>query len=304
MAEKKYKENEKHQEPLSLQSIIEEGKTVPLEELAEHPQLVRQIQEALVKLKFLPPTAVNSKYNEATEEALEAFCRASWLNNFQTGLFGKTLASRLLEGLRREEETLTLPVGIVRFNEDYKPGLGLADYKIAAKQYQLEEAVLRAVVKVESAGRAFVKGKPVILFEAHWFSYFTKGKYDRLYPNISSPTWNRSLYKGGEAEWERLHQAERLDPTAAYLSTSWGLGQILGLNYRECGYRTVQEFVMAMNASAFNQLQAMLRFIERMGLLPALRKKDWHTFARGYNGPGYHLNAYAEKLEQAYRSFL
>ena len=302
MADKKYKENEKDKEPLSLQSIIEQEKTLPLQELAEHPQLVRQIQEALVRMRLLPSTAVNSQYNEVTEEALEAFCRVNWLNNFQTGLFGKTLASRLLEGLRREEEGL--PAGIVIFNEDYKPGLGLADYKIASKQYQLEEAVLRAVVKVESAGRAFVKGKPVILFEAHWFSYFTKGRYDRLYPNISSPTWNRSLYKGGEGEWERLQQAERLDPTAAYLSTSWGLGQVLGLNHRECGYRTVQDFVVGMGQSAFNQLQAMLRFIDRMGLLVALRKKDWHTFARGYNGPSYHLNAYAEKLEQAYLSFL
>ena len=287
-------------QPLSLQQIIEEDLQVPLKELDRHPQLVRQIQEALYKTHLLPKEAVNSHYSETTEEALEAFCRANWLDNFARGCFGKTLATKLLHGLKFEQE----PLGLVVFSSTPKPGLSLADYKIVAKQFRLEEAVLRAVIKVESAGHAFIKGRPVILFEAHWFSYFTNGKYDLSHPQISSRTWNRSLYKGGEKEWERLHIAERLNPTAAYLSTSWGLGQVMGLNYRECGYRTVQEFASAMGESAFNQLQAMMRFIEKMGLLPALRQKDWHAFARVYNGPSYHIHGYAEKLEQAYRSFL
>jgi hypothetical protein len=284
---------------LSLQEILETGVQVPLAELKKYPELVRQIQQSLVNVHLLPAGRVSSVYDEETEEALREFCRAVWLDTFSRGMVGPSLASRLMGGLCSSE-----PAGKVEFTTHQKPGLGLADYKIAAKQFQLEEAVLRAVVKVESAGHAFVRGRPVILFEAHWFSYFTKGKYDRSHPSISCPVWNRSLYKGGEREWKRLQQAEELDPTAAYLSTSWGLGQVLGMNYQDCGYRTVQEFVMAMNESAFHQLQAMLRFIEKAGLLGALRRKDWHTFAKGYNGPSYYIHGYAEKLEQAYLSEL
>ena len=284
-------------EPLSLQEIIDKDIQVPLAELEQREELVRQIQQSLVNLHLLPREAVTSQYDERTVEALQEFCRVSWLDTFSRGKLGKSLASKLLKGLQTEDEARGIKV---IFTSEYKAGLGLADYKIISKQFQIEEAVLRAVVRVESAGRAFVKGRPVILFEAHWFSYFTGGRYDRTNPNISCPEWNRSLYKTGDLEWRRLQEAENLDPTAAYMSTSWGLGQVMGLNYKECGYRTVQDFVIAMSQNAFNQLQAMMRFIEKAGLLEALRKKDWHTFAKGYNGPSYHLNGYVEKLEQAY----
>jgi len=35
----------------------------------------------------------------------------------------------------------------------------------------------------------------------------------------------------------------------------------------------------------------------------ALRKKDWATFARRYNGPGYAKNSYDTKLKSAYDRF-
>lgn len=35
----------------------------------------------------------------------------------------------------------------------------------------------------------------------------------------------------------------------------------------------------------------------------ALRNKDWATFARCYNGSGYAVNKYDEKLKAAYEKF-
>jgi hypothetical protein len=44
----------------------------------------------------------------------------------------------------------------------------------------------------------------------------------------------------------------------------------------------------------------MLRYIDKAGLAAALRRHDWHAFARGYNGPAYARNAYDAKMAEAY----
>jgi hypothetical protein len=72
---------------------------------------------------------------------------------------------------------------------------------LAARAYNLETAVIKAVVEVEAAGYGFLAdGRIKILFEAHIFSQQTGGKFNGTAPTISSRTWNRKLYKGGSAE--------------------------------------------------------------------------------------------------------
>ena len=175
------------------------------------------------------------------------------------------------------------------------------DYARAARAIGTDVAAVKAVVEVESSGSGFLPdGRPKILFEAHWFAKFTNGAYNRSHPNISSPRWNRALYKGGAREYPRLEEAKKLDASAALKSASWGLFQIMGFNHKLCGFVSVEDFVSAMKASEGRQLDAFVGFIESKKLNAFLIKKDWASFAYRYNGAGYKQNKYDTKMAAAY----
>lgn len=179
--------------------------------------------------------------------------------------------------------------------------LSEADYKRAADTLGCEVAAIKAVDRVEAAGSGFlVNGQPKILFEAHIFGRLTGSEFHRSHPHLSSPTWDKSLYQGGAREHARLEEAVSLDRTAALMSASWGRFQILGSNWRECGFPNLQAFVNAMYESEAAHLDAFVAFVKKRGLADELQRKDWAGFARGYNGPGYKNNRYDQKLEQAY----
>jgi hypothetical protein len=176
------------------------------------------------------------------------------------------------------------------------------DKKELADLYEIELACVNAILEVESKGSGFISdGRMVILFEAHHFSKFSKRKFDATHPQISSPTWNRTLYKIGAKEWERFDLALSLDRTAALLSTSYGLGQIMGFNYKLAGYPDVESMVKSFSYSEFYQLKGMLEFIKRSDIMyNALKEKDWKRFALLYNGASYQKNQYDIKLKKAY----
>lgn len=180
------------------------------------------------------------------------------------------------------------------------------DYIDAAQELGCEVAAIKAVAQVEAGSAAFLQdGTPKILFEAHHFSRLTNHKYDITHPKISSPTWKRSLYVGGNGEHIRLQVASNLDRTAALQSASWGMFQIMGFNWQACGYKSLQAFINDMYEGEAGHLRAFVGFIKKnTNLLTAIRKKKWAAFANGYNGPGYKENNYDVKLEQAYKRFL
>ncbi|MDX2100641.1 MAG: N-acetylmuramidase family protein [Leptolyngbyaceae cyanobacterium bins.59] len=178
------------------------------------------------------------------------------------------------------------------------------DYQKAAASLGVPVATIKAVVAVETSGGGFLSdGRPKILFEAHWFSDYTSGRYDISHPDISSRRWNPSLYRGGAAEYPRLQRAMALNRAAALQSASWGLGQIMGGNYQMAGYSNVENFVKDMYESEGKQLMAMVNFIKSQGLADDLRQRNWAGFALGYNGEGYRANNYDVKLAQAYAQF-
>lgn len=49
--------------------------------------------------------------------------------------------------------------------------------------------------------------------------------------NILYPKWEKGHYKGGFRQYERLEQARRINHEAADASASWGMFQVMGLNY-------------------------------------------------------------------------
>lgn len=189
-------------------------------------------------------------------------------------------------------------------------GLTPADFTKAAQRLQCTVAQIRAVDEVESGGgwftdmRAdilaadgpggFIDGPnlPKILFEAHWFDHYTGGKYRGTHPNISSASWNRRLYVGGQGEYARLANAMKLDRVAALKSASWGRYQIMGFNHSKAGFTTVDAFVEAMKLNEREHLEAFVNFVlNSPGLAGKLRKisnmhADCIPFALEYNGPG------------------
>lgn len=178
------------------------------------------------------------------------------------------------------------------------------DYQRAAATLGCDVASIKAVAKVESSKSGFFDdGRPVILFEAHQFSRLTNHKYDAKYPSLSSRRWDRSLYKGGAAEYLRLNQAVTIDRNAALQSASYGKFQIMGFNYGACGFRNVEDFVNAMNENEGRHLDAFVQFIISNNMSSALKNHDWVTFARKYNGSGYAINKYDTKLAAAYQTF-
>ena len=188
------------------------------------------------------------------------------------------------------------------------------DYEIYGKMLGVEPEVLMAVVKVETGGSSgfLESGRPKILYEAHYAYNLLKksgkgGDLEKLlnkYPALISKVWNKSLYKGGEREWNRLEAARKyIDEEIADLSTSWGMFQIMGTNYAKCGCSGIREFVELMEQSEYSQFVLGIRFIKNTGLVPYLQAKNWAEFARRYNGSGYKQNSYDTKLKKAYYDF-
>lgn len=182
-----------------------------------------------------------------------------------------------------------------------------ADYQAAASTYGVPVPSVKAVIEVEAAGDGFLPdGRPKILYEAHHFSARTGHRYDVSHPLISVPTWDqaRRLYVGGAGEYARLDEAKALDETAALESASWGAGQVMGFNWRDLDFPSVQAFVAHVQTAA-GQMDVMMRFCKRNGLLQHMRRfpdaDACRAFAAGYNGSGA-VDVYGPKIEAAFRN--
>jgi hypothetical protein len=194
-------------------------------------------------------------------------------------------------------------IASLKENPNYKK-ITEADFEEGARYLDCEIAAIKAVFDIESNGSGFYpSGLPVILFERHWF-YDKSDQRDSLFAthsDICNPT--PGGYLGGLREWNRLDDAVKLDRTAALLSASYGLGQVMGFNHEICGYENIEGFVIAMFESEWLQFKAMLDYCKNLGLDAALREQRWADFAFGYNGEDYAINAYDVKLANAYASY-
>ena len=187
----------------------------------------------------------------------------------------------------------------------------------AANEIGCEVAALKAVVKVESGKNGFLPdGRPKILFEGHVFwkqltkaglnpSDYSKGNEDILYPS-----YDRSKYKGKEAEYDRLERAKKIGgdnktiEECALKSASWGMFQVMGFNYQSTGCDSVYDMIEKMYKSADAQFELGVAFIKKhQAQVEGLRNKNWRQFARSYNGGGYEKGGYHIKMENAYNSF-
>lgn len=195
--------------------------------------------------------------------------------------------------------------------------LDKAGLEAEAIRWRVEGAKLRAVWLVESAGSGFLpSGRPKVLLERHYL-------YRRLqargidprpladaHPELCGPQQDRRYYLGGEREWGRLLAVigwgSHNDPSrwqsykkAAYESCSWGAFQLMGVNFADAGFSDVYDLVHAIEDGEPRQLDVILTWMGKTGLLAALRLGQWLTFARGFNGPS-NAVVYSGKLLAAY----
>lgn len=175
-----------------------------------------------------------------------------------------------------------------------------------AESMGVEPAAFRSVITVEAAGSGFDKaGRPKALFERHHFYKHLKDapglQANAEAEGLAYAKWGTRPYpKGSDAVYAEIERACAIDEEAALLSTSWGLGQIMGSNFKMVGCESVEAMVEEACESEAGQLRQMAAFIKSAGLLDELKAKNWAGFAKGYNGPSYAKNAYDVKLAQAY----
>lgn len=173
-------------------------------------------------------------------------------------------------------------------------------YRDSAKRLGIKPAYIMAFAEVEANGAGFEKGWPKILFEPHRFSKLTQHRFDKGNPAISYPKWGQRPYpKRQNDRYAQLIEAVGLDPWAGFQACSYGKFQILGENYRECGFDTPWGFAFAMAYDEATQLRAFENFIRKAGILPPLKLGLWQTVASLYNGTAYRANRYDEKLADA-----
>lgn len=194
---------------------------------------------------------------------------------------------------------------------EYRKPASKEELEKLAKELGCEYAALKAITEVESGGKGgFTKeGRPIALHEGHIFWKYiklyggtpdNKGNEDILYPN-----WTKEYYKTGDAEYELIDRAFKLNTKAALESSSLGMFQIMGFNYKLCGCKSPNEFWARSMASELEQIKMFAEFIKSSPkMLKALKDKDWVTFAKLYNGPEYSKNKYDSKLSSAYLKYI
>lgn len=225
-------------------------------------------------------------------------------------------AIRYLQGLAGQS-TVSKPPVTSPPTQANKPGsnakLTTADFEKAAKSLGdgVSVALIRAFAEVESGGRSGFgpKGLPIIAYEGHVFRKLTrrKGKtYDQSHPLLSyeykkkaGPEWKVNN-KDQTTAWKTLTAAMALDHNAALQSCSWGMFQVMGFNYADCGYATVDDFVAAMKAGELGQLDAFVGYCKKKaGMVAALKTKDFVQMATLYNGEDY--GDYDKRIAKAYK---
>lgn len=260
---------------------------------------VAELQRELIAQGY--QLAETADFDEPTEAALMQFQRDK--NLLVDGIFGKD-SYAVLFGSKPDDS-----VPVSKFLKE-------SDIVKAAEMLEVEPAVIKAIVRVESRGRGYLNdGRVLILFERHKFYDFLGKKNATLaretyekYPRICNP--DKGGYIGFEGEYPRFSLAYGIDAELAMQSASWGLFQIMGFNYRLAGCETIHEFVDAMKESEGKQLELFCNFIKnhrdkngKPALWQAVKKKDWGSVALYYNGAGYKKHSYDSKLANAYARY-
>ena len=171
------------------------------------------------------------------------------------------------------------------------------------KVFGIDPYFAYAVGTVESNNTPFLpNGSPIVRFEKHVFLRQLK-KHNASASMIDKANRLKgSNFNTLVSAMSTVESALELDDYCAMLATSYGIFQIMGFNHKLANYGTVEGFVKAMGKSEENQINAFCHFIKNNSLIPVIKRLDFATFARRYNGPNYAENNYDVKLRKAYNA--
>lgn len=132
---------------------------------------------------------------------------------------------------------------------------------------------------------------------------------------VMRPEWVLSIVRqetGGVVrprfEQHKLSQYDKKQPDTdfvelRYRSMSQGLGQILGINYKQVGAPSARHM---FTSPLLEQVLYIVRFLSRKPHVVCKTRPDEGDFrelARYYNGPGYETHHYHESIERWFREF-
>lgn len=178
------------------------------------------------------------------------------------------------------------------------------DFQIVARELNVEVAAIKAVVRIE-AGAAmegfWAPGVPIVNFDRSMYNIYGKKASNRAGDkNAKVPAGLKGF---ALKKWTTLTNMRRQNREGADLGTFWGMFQIGGFAYKQCGCKSIGEFVELMSRSEFDQLELFAAFVVNTGYVDYIRRKDWAGFSRRYNGPSYAKRGYHTKMASAYAKY-
>ncbi len=196
--------------------------------------------------------------------------------------------------------------------QDSIPAISCKELNTIANSSHLDAATIEAVSFVEAGPDrvGFIKpGSPIVHLEVSMFkNMLREAGYDvamlsKKHPEAFGPLRKEKYGSTLLAQKAQFDSAAVINDSLAKICTYWGMFQIRGSNWRQCGSVSLDDFTRQMCKSETSQLELFVKFITNTGLHKYLIAKDWESFARVYNGKGYAKNRYHIKLERAYRHF-
>ena len=173
------------------------------------------------------------------------------------------------------------------------------------KKQTIEAASLLTFISVETGGQGFdgKTGKIIIQFEPSWFK--------KKAPYAPSGLWSVNKVDVQSKEWSAFNDAFKKNKDAAMQSTSIGIGQIMGFQYKRLGYKSVDDMWNDAKKGLSEQVNQIVKFIKSdRNLELALRNKNWSQVAKLYNGSDYKKLAkkynripYDQSMQIAYNKF-
>jgi len=154
--------------------------------------------------------------------------------------------------------------------------------KNEAANFKIESAAVLAFISVETGGNGFdpETAKILIQFEPVWFK--------RKAPYAPSGAWSVNKVEVQSREWIAFNNAFSKNKEAALESTSIGLGQIMGFQWKRLGYASVHEMWNDAKGGIERQVWQICKFITTdIKLRSALLAHDWDGVANRYNGAEY-----------------
>lgn len=183
------------------------------------------------------------------------------------------------------------------------------DYQEVAAKIKLYPATVRAFAEAESNGGGYNNDNSLkMLFEGQWFYYLANKAgvnvrhFAARYPSIVYPRWVKTHYLGGIREYERLSVAIQIQRESAIMASSWGMFQLLGVNYKEGGHASPQAMLNAYQTGERAQLESIANFMKVRGIADALIRGDWTRAVTLYNGPG-QVAYYSQRLRSLFQKW-